>query len=179
MRQLGNCAGILKRLGNGLNGGQLLIPSPCFFKTQPKRIENDGLCNDMPASTNQQESLHRVYYMITYVFILKSLCFHFFESLTSKTLCPNPLRNVSKGNCTIAIGPIHLYSFVLSLKSNHLDRLQGVARGYGEANKSYKKVAQTLGWSKKPRNFFGCGTKNNGRPLDTAEALLGLSKKPG
>lgn len=117
--------------------------------------------------------------MITYVFILKSLCFHFFESLTSKTLCPNPLRNVSKGNCTIAIGPIHLYSFVLSLKSNHLDRLQGVARGYGEANKSYKKVAQTLGWSKKPRNFFGCGTKNNGRPLDTAEALLGLSKKPG
>lgn len=38
-----------------------------IFKSRPKRIDDDGLCDDMPATTNAQESLHRVYYMITYV----------------------------------------------------------------------------------------------------------------
>ncbi|EGG12138.1 uncharacterized protein MELLADRAFT_89393 [Melampsora larici-populina 98AG31] len=36
-----------------------------LFKSRTKRIDDDGLCDDMPATTNAQESLHRVYYMIT------------------------------------------------------------------------------------------------------------------
>lgn len=37
-----------------------------LFKSQKKKIDDDGLDEDvMPATTNAQESLHRVYYMIS------------------------------------------------------------------------------------------------------------------
>lgn len=37
-----------------------------LFKSRNKRIDDDGLDDDvMPATTNAQESLHRVYYMIS------------------------------------------------------------------------------------------------------------------
>ncbi|EGG03666.1 uncharacterized protein MELLADRAFT_90037 [Melampsora larici-populina 98AG31] len=121
-----------------------------IFKARPKRIDYDGLCTNMPATTNAQESLHRVYYMIT---------------------------PISEGNCTIAIGLIQLYALALSLERDHKDRLRGVPIGYGEENKSYKKVAQILGWSKEPRNFRE--TKSDGRPPDTTLALLGPLKKLG
>lgn len=36
-----------------------------LFKSRPKKMDNNGLCNDiMPATNNAQESLHQVYYMI-------------------------------------------------------------------------------------------------------------------
>lgn len=39
-----------------------------LFRSRPKRIDDDELCDDvMPDTTNAQESLHRVYYMISYV----------------------------------------------------------------------------------------------------------------
>lgn len=42
-----------------------------LFKSRRKQIDDDDLCDDvMPATTNAQESMHRVYYMISYVFSL-------------------------------------------------------------------------------------------------------------
>lgn len=42
-----------------------------LFKSRRKQIDDDDLCDDvMPANTNAQESMHRVYYMISYVFSL-------------------------------------------------------------------------------------------------------------
>ncbi|EGG11894.1 uncharacterized protein MELLADRAFT_88994 [Melampsora larici-populina 98AG31] len=39
-----------------------------LFKSRLKQIDDDGLCdNIMPTTTNAQESLHRVYYMISYM----------------------------------------------------------------------------------------------------------------
>lgn len=37
-----------------------------IFKSRKKKIDDDGLDDDvLPATTNAQESLHRVYYMIS------------------------------------------------------------------------------------------------------------------
>ncbi|EGG10997.1 uncharacterized protein MELLADRAFT_92421 [Melampsora larici-populina 98AG31] len=75
----------------------------------------------LPATTNAQESLHRVYYMIC------------------------------EGNCTVQIGLVQLFALVQSLERDHVDRKNGVSIEYGGKMKNYKKVAQTLGWAKKKR----------------------------
>lgn len=36
-----------------------------LFRSRQKQIDDDGLCDDMPETTNAQESMHRVYYMIS------------------------------------------------------------------------------------------------------------------
>lgn len=64
-----------------------------------------------------------------------------------------------------------------SLERDHEDRLRGISIGYGDDAKNYKKVAQLLGWSKKSRQPRE--TKNDGRPPDTTDALLGRPKNLG
>ncbi|KAH9809415.1 hypothetical protein DFH28DRAFT_1225509 [Melampsora americana] len=119
-----------------------------LFKSRPKQIDDDSLDdNIMPSTTNAQESLHRVYYMIL------------------------------ESNCTIQIGFVQLYALVASLERDHADRLRGVSLAYGDESRNYKKVARILGWTRKSRKRRK--TKNNGRPPDTTDALLGRPKKAG
>ncbi|EGG07589.1 uncharacterized protein MELLADRAFT_85422 [Melampsora larici-populina 98AG31] len=92
-----------------------------LFRSRPRQIDDDGLCDDLPATTNAQESMHRVYYMI------------------------------SEGNCTVQIGLVQLYALVGSLERDYDDLCKGVPIEYGGEAKNYKKVAQLLGWSKKMR----------------------------
>ncbi|EGG04909.1 uncharacterized protein MELLADRAFT_88323 [Melampsora larici-populina 98AG31] len=62
-----------------------------LFRSRPKQVDDDGLCDDLSATTNAQESMHRVYYMI------------------------------SKGNCTVQIGLVQLYALVGSLERDYHD----------------------------------------------------------
>ncbi|EGF97064.1 uncharacterized protein MELLADRAFT_88447 [Melampsora larici-populina 98AG31] len=77
---------------------------------------------DLPATTNAQEAMHRVYYMI------------------------------SEGKCSVQIGLVQLYAFVKCLERDHEDRRKGIPIEHGSQAKNYKKVAQALGWAKKSRN---------------------------
>ncbi|EGG11287.1 uncharacterized protein MELLADRAFT_90744 [Melampsora larici-populina 98AG31] len=115
-----------------------------LFKSRVKQIDDDSLDDDMPATTNAQESLHRVYYMI------------------------------SDANCSIQVGLVQLYALVMSLERDYHDLRRGVTIEYG-STKNYEKVAQILGWAKKARNCRE--PKNDGRPPDTTEALLGSKSK--
>ncbi|EGF98492.1 uncharacterized protein MELLADRAFT_95666 [Melampsora larici-populina 98AG31] len=72
-----------------------------LFRSRRKQIDDDGLCDDLPDTTNAQESMHRVYYMI------------------------------AESNCTIQIGLVQLYAFVKSLERDHEDLLRGVSIEYG------------------------------------------------
>lgn len=81
-----------------------------------------------------------------------------------------------EGNCTVQVGLVQLYALVMSLERDHEDRLRGVSIEYGDEMKNYKRVAQTLGWSKKTRTRRR-DIKNDGRPPDTTDALLGSPKK--
>lgn len=83
---------------------------------------------------------------------------------------------LSEGNCTVQVGLVQLYALVMSLERDHEDRLRGVSIEYGDEMKNYKKIAQTLGWSKKSRTRRS-DIKNDGRPPDTTDALLGKAKK--
>ncbi|EGG11649.1 uncharacterized protein MELLADRAFT_90988 [Melampsora larici-populina 98AG31] len=72
-----------------------------LFKSRRKQIDDDGLDDDMPETTNAQESIHRVYYMI------------------------------SEGNCTVQVGLVQLYALVMSLQKDHVDLCRGVTIAYG------------------------------------------------
>lgn len=74
------------------------------------------------------------------------------------------------------VGLVQLFALVMSLERDHEDRLQGVSIEYGDEMKNYKKIAQTLGWSKKTRNPRR-DIKNDGRPPETTDALLGMPNK--
>lgn len=36
-----------------------------LFRSRHKQVDDDGLCDDLPETTNAQESMHRVYYTIS------------------------------------------------------------------------------------------------------------------
>lgn len=41
-----------------------------LFKSRVRQIDNEDLDDDMPETTNAQESMHRVYYMISWALCL-------------------------------------------------------------------------------------------------------------
>ncbi|OAV85873.1 hypothetical protein PTTG_30218 [Puccinia triticina 1-1 BBBD Race 1] len=107
---------------------------------------DDGL----PSSTNAQESLHRVYYMF------------------------------SPGKKTMLKGMVQLYAFVKALERDYALTMRGIPIRYGSQLKKQVDVSQSLGWTKLTKRQQAATkenqAKNDGRPPDTTDLLLGESQ---
>ncbi|EGG09506.1 uncharacterized protein MELLADRAFT_95997 [Melampsora larici-populina 98AG31] len=80
--------------------------------------------SDLPKTTNAQESLHRVYYM----------------------LCD--------GKCGIISGMIQLFAFVSSLQRDYESRLKGISVTYGSSNQNWQDVVTSLGMAKPTKHRY-------------------------
>ena len=107
---------------------------------------DDGL----PSSTNAQESLHRVYYMF------------------------------SPGKKTMLKGMVQLYAFLKALERDYALTMRGIPIRYGSQLKKQVDVSQSLGWTKPTKRQQAATkenqAKNDGRPPDTTDLLLGESQ---
>ncbi|EGG03668.1 uncharacterized protein MELLADRAFT_90035 [Melampsora larici-populina 98AG31] len=117
-------------------------------EAQPRR------CADLPKTTNAQESLHRVYYM----------------------LCD--------GKCGIIGGMIQLFAFVSSLERDYEARCKGIAVTYGSSNQNWQDVVTSLGMAKPTKRRYvandGRAPDTTQELLDGANAKSGKpSKKKG
>ncbi|EGG12431.1 uncharacterized protein MELLADRAFT_89010 [Melampsora larici-populina 98AG31] len=99
---------LFPRAKRWLDWWQVSDTEAMLFRSRQKQIDDDGLCDDLPETTNAQESMHRVYYMI-------------FE-----------------GQCTVQVGLVQLYALVSSLQRDHTDLLRGVAIEYGSTKNYQK-----------------------------------------
>ncbi|EGG08523.1 uncharacterized protein MELLADRAFT_84704 [Melampsora larici-populina 98AG31] len=79
---------------------------------------------ELPKTTNAQESLHRVYYM----------------------LCD--------GKCSIIEGMIQLFAFVSCLERDYQARLKGIPVTYGSSKETWQEVVTSLGMAKPTKRRF-------------------------
>ncbi|EFP79471.2 uncharacterized protein PGTG_05792 [Puccinia graminis f. sp. tritici CRL 75-36-700-3] len=135
------------------------VESMLFPSRRPK-LEDTPEGQERPTkTTNAQESLHRLYYML------------------------------SEGKTCLMLGMIQLYSFIKVLEEDFDAVMRGVSIEYGAARKGHTDIAQSLGWEKKrkraPNPAKPVGDQkvrhnfvNDGRAPDTTDALLPeLAKK--
>ncbi|KAA1107102.1 hypothetical protein PGT21_050130 [Puccinia graminis f. sp. tritici] len=101
--------------------------------------------DDLPDTTNAQESMHRLYYMI------------------------------SDGKKCLMIGMAELYAFVKALEDDWHAVMRGVSIEYGAKNKTQPDLAMSIGWQKPPKRNPSNRKKadlNDGRAPDTTATLL-------
>ncbi|PLW25828.1 hypothetical protein PCANC_23233 [Puccinia coronata f. sp. avenae] len=142
---------------NAANVSSMLFPSR-------RKLLDDSLEDDdgLPSTTNAQESMHRLYYMI------------------------------SDGKKSLMVGMTELFAFVKLLEEDWTAVMCGTSIKYGStAAKTMVDVSQSMGWDKKRKrqeasknesikNSQGSRRhkgKNNGRAPDTTELLLPEPKK--
>ncbi|EGG09884.1 uncharacterized protein MELLADRAFT_95336 [Melampsora larici-populina 98AG31] len=109
---------------------------------------------DLPKTTNAQESLHRVYYM----------------------LCD--------GKCGIIAGMIQLFAFVSSLERDYEARCKGISVTYGSSNQNWQDIVTSLGMAKPTKRRYvandGRAPDTTKELLDGADPKSGKpSKKKG
>ncbi|EGG07853.1 uncharacterized protein MELLADRAFT_85140 [Melampsora larici-populina 98AG31] len=85
---------------------------------QPRRRRN------LPATTNAQESMHRVYYV----------------------LCP--------GKCELIPGLVQLFALVQSLERDYRQVAKGIPIAYGTSQKNWEEVVKTLGMPKPTKRRY-------------------------
>ncbi|EGG12246.1 uncharacterized protein MELLADRAFT_89273 [Melampsora larici-populina 98AG31] len=135
----------------GLTGDDPPLPeeeSDDKEQAQPRRRA------DLPKTTNAQESLHRVYYM----------------------LCD--------GKCGIIAGMIQLFAFVSSLERDYEARCKGISVTYSSSNQNWQDIVTSLGMAKPTKRRYvandGRAPDTTKELLDGAEAKSGKpSKKKG
>ncbi|EFP75210.1 uncharacterized protein PGTG_01803 [Puccinia graminis f. sp. tritici CRL 75-36-700-3] len=108
--------------------------------------------DNLPDTTNAQESMHRLYYMI------------------------------SEGKKCLLIGMAELFAFVKALEDDWHAVMRGVSIEYGAKNKSQQDLAISIGWQKPPKRNPANRKKvelNDGRAPDTTATLLPQPKNVG
>ncbi|EFP89599.2 uncharacterized protein PGTG_15748 [Puccinia graminis f. sp. tritici CRL 75-36-700-3] len=131
-----------------------------LFPSRRPLLEDAPDGQDRPTkTTNAQESLHRLYYML------------------------------SEGKTSLMLGMVQLYSFIKVLEEDFDAVMRGVSIEYGSARKGIDDISKSLGWEKKrkraPNPAKPAGDEkvrhasvNDGRPPDTTDGLLPeLAKK--
>ncbi|EFP90826.2 uncharacterized protein PGTG_16852 [Puccinia graminis f. sp. tritici CRL 75-36-700-3] len=131
-----------------------------LFPSRRPKVEDTPEGQERPTkTTNAQESLHRLYYML------------------------------SEGKTCLMLGMIQLYSFIKVLEEDFDAVMRGISIEYGAARKGQTDIAQSLGWEKKrkraPNPAKPIGDQkvrhtfvNDGRAPDTTDGLIpDLAKK--
>ncbi|OAV99987.1 hypothetical protein PTTG_25128 [Puccinia triticina 1-1 BBBD Race 1] len=117
-----------------------------LFPSKQAMITNSANSQDgLPDTTNAQESMHRLYYMI------------------------------SEGKKCLIIGMAQLYAFVKTLEDDWHAVMRGVSIEYGAKNKTQQDLALSIGWQKPPKRNPANRKKpdiNDGRAPDTTATLL-------
>ncbi|OAV89319.1 hypothetical protein PTTG_28733 [Puccinia triticina 1-1 BBBD Race 1] len=117
-----------------------------LFPSKQMMISDSGNGKDnLPDTTNAQESMHCLYYMI------------------------------SEGKKCLIIGMAQLYAFVKTLEDDWHAVMRGVSIEYGAKNKGQQDLALSIGWQKSPKRNPANRKKaelNDGRAPDTTAALL-------
>ncbi|EFP86465.1 uncharacterized protein PGTG_12421 [Puccinia graminis f. sp. tritici CRL 75-36-700-3] len=129
------------------------VESMLFPSRRPQDEDAPEGVNALPKTSNAQESLHRLYYMI------------------------------SPGKTSLLVGMVQLFSFVKVLEEDFDAVMRGISIEYGSQRKGDTDVAQSIGWEKSRKRApkavpLGPGKKirheyaNDGRAPDTTKALL-------
>ncbi|KAA1085799.1 hypothetical protein PGT21_050058 [Puccinia graminis f. sp. tritici] len=125
-----------------------------LFPSRRPKIEDSPDSQEAPTkTTNAQESLHRLYYML------------------------------SEGKTSLMLGMVQLYSFIKVLEEDFDAVMRGVSIEYGAARKGQKDISQSLGWEPKRKRapnpakpasipVIRHGSVNDGRPPDTTDTLI-------
>ncbi|KAA1106044.1 hypothetical protein PGT21_050152 [Puccinia graminis f. sp. tritici] len=117
-----------------------------LFPSKRAMITNsENSTDNLPDTTNAQESMHRLYYMI------------------------------SDGKKCLMIGMAELFAFVKALEDDWHAVMRGVSIEYGSKNKTQHDLAISIGWQKPPKRNPANRKKadqNDGRAPDTTATLL-------
>jgi hypothetical protein len=120
--------------------------------------------DNLPDTTNAQESMHRLYYMIRCVnfgsFFLYNLSHKYLMALSN-----------SDGKKCLMVGMAELFAFVKSLEDDCHAVMRGVLIEYGAKNKTQQDLALSIGWQKPPKRN-PANKPNDGRAPDTTATLL-------
>lgn len=141
-----------------------------LFPSRRQMLDDSPNTDDgLPDTTNAQESMHRVYYMLRSVG-LNSYTYNSIITKTTVEFC------YSTGKKSLMIGMIELYAFVMALEKDWVKVQRGVPIAYGSLPAKQVNISQSVGWNKATKRQKAAW--NDGRAPDTTEQLLAGSEQP-